>query len=182
MFRTCASWFLARCSLYCPYRLRLAPCISQVHCLWYETAHEIQRLCFFFSWLTEGRHAIVDVDGVTGKIKAWAKGKEALSVGIREIKQSFLETCKHDHDWLPWCHEKNEVKVLVTSCVQAFVTPGTAACRAPLSLEFSRQAYWSGLPGPSLGDLPNPEMEPGFSCIAGRFLFFFCIWATNKAQ
>ena len=35
------------------------------------------------------------------------------------------------------------------------------ACQAPLSMEFSRQGYWSGLPFPSPGDLPNPGIEPG---------------------
>ena len=34
------------------------------------------------------------------------------------------------------------------------------ACQVPLSMGFSRQEYWSGLPFPSLGDLPNPETEP----------------------
>ena len=37
----------------------------------------------------------------------------------------------------------------------------TVACQAPLSIEFSRQEYWSGLPSPSPGYLPNPGMEPG---------------------
>ena len=40
------------------------------------------------------------------------------------------------------------------------VTPWTITCQAPLSMEFSRQEYWSGLPFPSLGDLSNPEIEP----------------------
>ena len=35
------------------------------------------------------------------------------------------------------------------------------ACQAPQSTEFSRQESWSGLPFPSLGDLPNPGIEPG---------------------
>ena len=35
------------------------------------------------------------------------------------------------------------------------------ACQAPLSIKFSRQEYWSGLPFPSPGDLPNPGIEPG---------------------
>ena len=35
------------------------------------------------------------------------------------------------------------------------------AHQASLSMEFSRQEYWSGLPFPSLGDLPNPEIQPG---------------------
>ena len=37
----------------------------------------------------------------------------------------------------------------------------TVARQAPLSMEFSRQEYWSRLPFPSAGDLPNPEVEPG---------------------
>ena len=40
-------------------------------------------------------------------------------------------------------------------------TPWTVAYQAPLSMEFSRQEYWSGLPFPSPGDLPNPGIEPG---------------------
>ena len=44
--------------------------------------------------------------------------------------------------------------------VQLFETPWTIACQAPLSMEFSRQEYWSGLPFPSPGDLPNPGIEP----------------------
>ena len=44
------------------------------------------------------------------------------------------------------------------SCV--FATPWTIAHHAPLSMEFSRQDYWSGLPFPSPGDLPNPGIEP----------------------
>ena len=42
-----------------------------------------------------------------------------------------------------------------------FATPGTVAHHAPPSMEFSRQEYWTGLPFPSLGDLPNPGIEPG---------------------
>ena len=41
------------------------------------------------------------------------------------------------------------------------MTPWTVACQAPLSIGFSRQEYWSGLPFPSLGDLPDPGIEPG---------------------
>ena len=44
--------------------------------------------------------------------------------------------------------------------VQLFVTPWTIAFQAPLSVEFSRQEYWSGLPFSSPGDLLNPGIEP----------------------
>ena len=46
------------------------------------------------------------------------------------------------------------------SCIQLFATPWTAAHKAPLSMEFSRQEYWSGMPCPPPGDLPNPGTEP----------------------
>ena len=46
------------------------------------------------------------------------------------------------------------------SHVRLFAIPWTVAYQAPLSMEFSRQAYWSGLPFPSPGDLPNPGTEP----------------------
>ena len=46
----------------------------------------------------------------------------------------------------------------------ALATPWTVACQAPLSIEFPRQEYWSGLPFPSSGDLPDPEIKPGLLC------------------
>ena len=53
------------------------------------------------------------------------------------------------------------MKVKLLSRVRLFVTPWTVARQAPLSMGFSRQEYWSGLPFPSSGDLPNPGIEPG---------------------
>ena len=57
------------------------------------------------------------------------------------------------------CIVREKVKPL--SRVQLFVTPWTVAYEVPPSMEFSRQEYWSGLPFPSPGDLPNPGIEPG---------------------
>ena len=42
----------------------------------------------------------------------------------------------------------------------SFATPWTVACQAPLSMGFPRQEYWSGLPFPSPGNLPNPGIQP----------------------
>ena len=51
---------------------------------------------------------------------------------------------------------QNRVKVLVVqSCLTLY-----KACQDPLSMELSRQEYWSGYPFPSPGDLPDPETEP----------------------
>ena len=55
----------------------------------------------------------------------------------------------------------SKVKVKSLSCVLLFATSWTIAYQAPLSMGFSRQEYWSGLPFPSPGDLPNPGIEPG---------------------
>ena len=55
--------------------------------------------------------------------------------------------------------ERKKLKSL--SPVRLFATPWTVAYQAPLFMEFSRQEYWSGLPFPSPGDLPDPGIEPG---------------------
>ena len=49
---------------------------------------------------------------------------------------------------------------LVTKSCLSLANPWTVACQAPLSMGFSRQEYWSGLPFPSPADLPDPEIEP----------------------
>ena len=52
-------------------------------------------------------------------------------------------------------------KVKSLSRVPLFETPCTVTYQVPLSMGLSRQEYWSGLPFPSPGDLPNPGIEPG---------------------
>ena len=52
------------------------------------------------------------------------------------------------------------VRAYVLSRVRLFATPWTAARQALLSMGFSMQDYWSGLPFPSPVDLPNPGIEP----------------------
>ena len=56
--------------------------------------------------------------------------------------------------------QKMSAYMCVLSGVQLFVTPWTVAHQGPLSMEFSRQEYWSGLPLPSPGELPKPGIEP----------------------
>ena len=53
-------------------------------------------------------------------------------------------------------------------------------CQALLSMEFSRQEYWSGLPCPSPGDLPNPGIEPAsFMSLAGGFFTSSTTWEAS---
>ena len=53
-----------------------------------------------------------------------------------------------------------QVKVKVTQSCPTLCDPWTVAHQVPPSMGFSRQEYWSGLPFPSPGDLPNPGIEP----------------------
>jgi len=60
------------------------------------------------------------------------------------------------------------------SHVQLFVSPLTVAHPVLLFMDFSRQEYWSGLPFPSPGDLPNPRIEPASPvslALAGEFFY-----------
>ena len=56
---------------------------------------------------------------------------------------------------------KVKVKVKSLNCGLLFATPWTVAYQAPPSMGFSRQKYWSGLPFPTPGDLPDPGIKPG---------------------
>ena len=58
-------------------------------------------------------------------------------------------------------YESLSMKVKSLSHVRLFATPWTVAYQASPSLGFSREEYWSGLPFPSPGDLPDPGIEPG---------------------
>ena len=55
---------------------------------------------------------------------------------------------------------QRKVKVKSLSRVRLFATPWSVAYQTPPSMGFSRQVYWSGLPFPSPGDLPDPGIEP----------------------
>ena len=70
------------------------------------------------------------------------------------LLENQLSKASHALNYLKW----SEVKSL--SHVQLFATPWTVAYQAP-SMGFSRQEYWSGLPLPSPGDLPDPGIESG---------------------
>ena len=52
--------------------------------------------------------------------------------------------------------------LLVTKSCLTLCTPWTVACKAPLSMGFPKQEYWSGLPFPTTGDLPHPGIKPEF--------------------
>ena len=71
--------------------------------------------------------------------------------------------------------------VFVPNHVQLFATPWTVAHQVPLSIGFSRQEYWSGLPFPPPGDLPNQGIEPRFLMSPAQACRFFSTSVTWKA-
>ena len=71
------------------------------------------------------------------------------------------------------------VHAKLLSHIQLFVSPGAVAHQAPLSVGFARQEYWSGLPCPPPGDLPNLGTEPvslTSPTLAGVFFTTSTIW------
>ena len=72
----------------------------------------------------------------------------------------------------PACKKKSYSESLSHSVVSDSATPWIVARQAPLSVGFSRQEYWSGLPFPPAGDLPDPGIVPkslASPALAGRF-------------
>ena len=86
---------------------------------------------------------------------------------INSSSQEFLPKEKTYQKYNQLIVQKKKKESLEKLCALCSVTqschdsaaPWTAACQAPLSMGFSRQEYWSGLPCPSPGDLPNPGFE-----------------------
>ena len=82
-----------------------------------------------------------------------------------------------------------KVKVKSLSRVRLFATPWTVAHLAPPSMGFSRQEYWSGLPFPLQGNLPNPGIEPRSPALQADALtseppgkpFLYLWWKYNSS-
>ena len=74
--------------------------------------------------------------------------------------------------------ESERVKLL--SCVRLFAIPWTVAYQGPPSMQFSRQEYWSGLPFPSPGDLPDPGDWTQVFQIESRWFTILAIWEAQK--
>ena len=81
------------------------------------------------------------------------------------------QQCLHTH--LP-------LRGYVCVCAHSAVSNSwTVACQAPLSMKFSRQKYWSGLPFSSPGDLPCPGIEPASLVSLALAGMFFTSWASR---
>ena len=100
---------------------------------------------------------------------------QLAGTGTEDVTGSFTLTLLNSvpppntciqHNWMSWSRQNGSVPGLSSVSVSHSVvsnsgTTWTAARQTPLSMGFSIQEYWSSLPFPSLGDLPNPGIEPG---------------------
>ena len=77
---------------------------------------------------------------------------------VLNSKSKFTQLATECLSTKTWLFSENESHSVVSD---SFASPWTVACQTPLFMEFSRQKYWSGLPCPSPGDLPNLGIEPG---------------------
>ena len=101
-------------------------------------------------------------------------------VGSGKNESSFSIKRKGKKRYRNWESQSERVQSL--SCVQLFATPWTVAPQAPLSVEFSRQESWNGLPFPSPEDLPDPGIEPrslASPVLAGGFFTASTTWKTR---
>ena len=86
----------------------------------------------------------------------------SLSLCVAPIERSPAQPSDGKAPWKFWpvCPPRVCICVLVTQSCLTLVTPWTVAHQTPLSMGFSRQEYWNGLPHPPPGHLPGPGVEP----------------------
>ena len=104
------------------------------------------------------------------------------NIMLREVSQTEKTNTVWYHSYVESKAENKELYVCVFSCDWLFVTPWTVARQASLSIGFSRQEYWSGLPFPPPRNLPHPGTEPTSPSSPALAGGFFTTWATWEVQ
>ena len=93
--------------------------------------------------------AFSSVGNVSSLPWGWSTLQRLFRLALTQLSVNITSSCKSSmHEWSRF------------SCVRLPSTVWTTACQAPLSMGFSRQEYWSGLPCPPPGDLPDPGIGP----------------------
>ena len=112
------------------------------------------------------RHCLLLSPSIFPRIKVFSNESDFCIRWPKDWSFSFSTSPSNEYsglisfriDWF----DLLDIQVKSLSRVWLFATPWTIAYQAPQSMEFSRQEYWSGLPFPPPGDLPDPGIEPGF--------------------
>ena len=90
---------------------------------------------------------------------------------MRGLQCTFLDPNNVQYRPKHYCYDIDFLVCgLVAKSCLTLSTPWTTACQVPLSMGFSRQEYWRGLPFPSPGDLPHPGFERRFPALQADFL------------
>ena len=113
---------------------------GEFHGLYSESFSQVLLFVSFFS---------IEVCLVYNVVNNWFYIYMPLHIYIHIYSVIYIYVCVYTSPW-----------AASLSRVWLFATPWTIAFQAPLSMEFSRQEYWSELPCPPPGDLPNPGVEP----------------------
>ena len=145
-----------------PVQNYLLPLIIYSYCI----SFNIAKVTFKNTILTCWTHQV----GCYGKFPTfWFCASVSLCCRLSGSSTLFI-SCKLELISNGWC----ACMFSRFSCVRLFVTLRPVAQQAPLSMGFSRQEYWNGLPGSPPGDLPNPQIEPSPSPSC-----FFCFAPTE---
>ena len=134
---------------------------SSVHGIFQARVHRILQ-AKILEWVaisfSKGQHIVMQIKAIE---MCWAGGMEQSHMlkphlSQKKINREFCNLLAH------CLRARCKLTTLCQSLsrVQLFATPWTVSRQAPLSMGFSRQDYWNGLPCPLPGDLPNPEIEP----------------------
>ena len=117
------------------------------------------RIAFWETLL--GRNILLLLSTLSTALPSWIASQIASPVFLIKkgkenpnIKQPYYLPCKFRDTVFIYVCEKSLIHVWL------FVIPWIVACQTPLSMRFSRQEYWSGLPFPFPGDLPDPGIKP----------------------
>ena len=141
-------------------------------CCYAQDSHRPGAFFLVQSTSLEGEtHPTLEVEGRKGCGKSpWASSHpQGINPSIADAtgcptQELFISSLLHSILSLPL-----KTWACMLSAVWLFVTPWTVAHQDPLSMEFSKQEYWSGLPVPSPGNLLNPGIKPRSPALTGRF-------------
>ena len=112
--------------------------------------------------------------GPDGMLRRWW-----LSWSLKQIlSRNFTHAGTKEHSWKSLWNSRGCVFSGLSDCV----TPLTVAPQTPVSMEFSTQEYWSGLPFPTSGDLPDPGIKTAIPAFAGRFSIASTTWEAPNSS